>query len=1082
MFDLLSFRRTVVRFAIFLLVGASPLQFTYAQPVNPLPGRGGSEGFRSEGLTQLVLDPQGFRGPAMGIAVSPDDRLIAAAGEKEIRLWDVQTGQLLRTLRGDRMPTPYGNVYGLAFSPDGRELVVGVDDYSEAGSIRVYDLQTLEINELVAGHGVPVRHVQFSRDGRWLASAGENGKIFLWDWPARKHVGTIEPEQADQPIYDVLMFPLPAPVLFVVGYKGPAFYSVPQGRKLSQNELPREASAWLGSVMRRELQYPEGASGRIPNLWHIPLVNRMFMTASTSTLGQKTEYWVSVWTAGSPQPSAVYRGHPWNVMAMTLSPSGRVAASTDKMGEVHVWDPRSGRQIHRFRALGYQFYDAALSGNGELFFASTNYLGREFRRNHYGPINFSFDLKKRRLIPQQPGAVNFGAEQLSAGNLSVELVREGERQYVASAMNGRPLSRYRIRSGRTPMAMSVVPKQDLGIPFAAVWGDELGGVELWNAQTDELRRVFAGHDGFISSVSATPNGKLLVTGSTDRTLRLWSLSGHKPTGKFDFDYQSDVVIEVRPGSSSEQAGVHVGDRVLSLDGKTITEIENLMLLGKFNYRPGQQIPVVMERGGRKYSFQMTLIEGPDFAEPQLSAFVTREGEWILWTPHGYYDASPGAERFIGWQVNRGPALSAEFYSVGQFKNLYRPDIIDQVLEQANAEQAIVIANGRNPKLDNGEHIDLRQREQLDQVKPPRVKILEPVVGSRTTSETVHVRARIETDNDLPIEQVTILINGRPAAVFEPNVVGPIEVNTDKPVQLLSGINEIAVIASNSKAKSDSRRIDVTLAKPEGAPAGQDQFLPSLYVLAIGVSKFANDGQGINNLDFAAKDAQAFTDMIYRNRGKTLFKNVECHLLMDEQATRTGIIKGFDWLRQNVTSRDVAVVFVSSHGLRDEVDDFYLAGHDVDLDSLPATGVSWQTIKDYVHKRLGDCKRIMFVDTCHAGGIAGAKGAFVRDPLRDLTAEEVGAIVYASSTPREKSFELKEFGHGAFTKAILSIVEDKTCDIVPEPGGDGLFDTSELELKIADRVKQFTQGRQHPVVEKPPTLRAFPLLHLLAEKQ
>ena len=27
--------------------------------------------------------------------------------------------------------------------------------------------------------------------------------------------------------------------------------------------------------------------------------------------------------------------------------------------------------------------------------------------------------------------------------------------------------------------------------------------------------------------------------------------------------------------------------------------------------------------------------------------------WVLWTPSGYYDASPGAEEFIGWHVNNG---------------------------------------------------------------------------------------------------------------------------------------------------------------------------------------------------------------------------------------------------------------------------------------------------------------------------------------------------------------------------------------------------------------------------------------------
>jgi WD40 repeat protein len=55
--------------------------------------------------------------------------------------------------------------------------------------------------------------------------------------------------------------------------------------------------------------------------------------------------------------------------------------------------------------------------------------------------------------------------------------------------------------------------------------------------------------------------------------------------------------------------------------------------------------------------------------------------WILWTPEGYYDASPGAEELIGWHINQGPDKEAKFVPLGeQQKEYHRPDLIMKVLD------------------------------------------------------------------------------------------------------------------------------------------------------------------------------------------------------------------------------------------------------------------------------------------------------------------------------------------------------------------------------------------------------------------
>ncbi len=49
-------------------------------------------------------------------------------------------------------------------------------------------------------------------------------------------------------------------------------------------------------------------------------------------------------------------------------------------------------------------------------------------------------------------------------------------------------------------------------------------------------------------------------------------------------------------------------------------------------------------------------------------------DWIVWTPEGYYAATPGGERLMGWYVDNGPTQRPSFYSADRFrKTLYRPE-------------------------------------------------------------------------------------------------------------------------------------------------------------------------------------------------------------------------------------------------------------------------------------------------------------------------------------------------------------------------------------------------------------------------
>jgi WD40 repeat protein len=944
----------------------------------------------------LAIDSGMHTAPLWRISIDAANRyLVTGSWDKTVGVWDIKTGQLVRWLRPPIGEEREGSIYAVAISPDGNTIAAGGEtgiEWDSLSSVYIFERSSGKLIKRLSQVGSDIRHLTFSRDGKYLAAAfgGKTKGIRLYrtvdyslvreDKDYAKTCGFAEFDNSGRlattsydgfiRLYDVADGNLRM-ITKEKGRGGAEPYSV----SFSPSTLPQEQKIAVGYEDTIKVDVFSGSDLSYlysPDTTRIGGVNLRAVSWGSDGNTLYAAGFIIIRNKGVPIYTWPHPDKFWGSRK-------EIFAANNIIG--HILPLKNGGIIYGAKDPAFGIIDkdnerklfiatkkADYRDNQEGFMISDDGLTVKFNYETFGRSPAIFALRGRQLDTGHLKTLWSGLKPPITQASGINITNW---KYTSKPkLNGQELKLLQKEESR---CLSIAPSEEgflLGTLLRLRFFDR-SGLEKWQISPPAEASV----------VNISGNGRLAVTGLSDGTIRWYRMTDGKELLAF-FPHNDmkrwvawtpEGYFDASPGGA-ELVGYHI-NQGKDKEGKFVPMSD----LYDVFYRPD----IVQAK-----------IQGED-----ISGLVTLTAAEALATP-------PPTVRFTTI-----PSVSSEPIA----KVCYQVQNTGGGIGEVRLFQ-----NGKLIKSDG---------------------FYREAAGKKSSTKT-----QIASLNSRAIyhDQRALIVREKETANSSTNKVKGDLIDECVEIETIAGDNEIGLAAFNAPNTVQGSMATMSFnstRKPEE---------PHLYIVAVGIDNYRDASI---NLKHAAKDARDFLGKLNRVT-TTLYKPENVHIvsLVDSKAGKQAILNTIQELSLKVKHSDGFIFFNASHGVLLE-NQYYIVTADFD-GSLEKTDslISSNEIVE-MSKKIKSLSQLFVFDTCHAGGVDNIVSGLYDARMVNL-ARKMGLHIYASASDKQTAMDGYK-GNGLFTHALLEGLNnnreadkdnDKKVSIV-ELGEYSKSSTTEISTKL-----------------------------------
>jgi WD40 repeat protein len=597
-----------------------------------------------------------------------------------------------------------------------------------------------------------------------------------------------------------------------------------------------------------------------------------------------------------------------------------------------------------------------------------------------------------------------------------------------------------------------------------------GRIDLWDVSRGKPIKTEEQSisDAMVLAVSFSANGQYALSGGGKNELILWDAKsltelkrfvGHKGlAGIWSVAFSPDGKYAL---SATWKDSIKIWDIESGTEWKTLTGHSSIKNYSAAKFFPNSKY--VISAGDAS-----TRIWDVSTGEEVASMIAFKDGEWIVITREGYYNASArGAEQYLSIKV------ADNEYSVDQFYDVfYRPDIVSAKLrgEDISGLVSITMKDAiKNPPPAVEFTSKLRDTAQSKVNVCYRIKSTGGGIGEvrlfhngklvqsdgyyREVAKTSTGTTQLASLNSWSIyaDMRSLNIKAKTdAALITSKSKGDLFEDC-KEIDAIAGENEVSVSAFNGSNTVQSYMKTVSF----NSKIKQED--PHLYILAVGIDQYKDTGV---NLKYAAKDARDIEEKI-KVQAATLYTpwNIHYELLTDREATKVNITKKIDALMATIKPQDSFILFVAGHGVLLQ-NQYYMLTHDFNGQVSNASMISSNEIVE-MSKKIKSLSQLLIFDTCHAGGVDTIVSGLY-DARMSVLAKKMGLHIYASASDKQAAMDGYK-GNGLFTSTLLDGLNNNKEADKNKDGKVSIVGLGEYSKKMTTKISKEIGHSQTPLI-------------------